>query len=44
MTTERINKKIIVRTCHSPANLSAPGADFSGNTNLLEGPPAAAHS
>lgn len=36
--------KKIVRTCQSPANLSAPGADFPGNTNLLEGPPAAAHS
>lgn len=44
MTTEGIIKKKVVRICYSLANLSAPGADFSGNTNLWEGPPAAAHS
>lgn len=48
MTTEgkKKKKKKVVRTyvCHSPANLSASRTDFSGNTNLLVGPPAAAHS
>lgn len=49
MTTEENKKKnntTVVRTvvCDSLANVSASCTDFSGNTNLLVGPPAAARS